>query len=448
MRTPPAEPGSERIELIGAFESTYMPAHDTDITETTGHHLRWKQDLKLLADAGVTRLRYPIRWHRVEAEQGTYDWSDTDRIMHHLRDQGFRPIIDLVHHTSYPRWLDDGFADPRFGSAYLRYAEAVARRYPWIQEYTLFNEPFSTLFLSGHEAIWPPYHRGLSGFVEQILNVLPAVAEASRMYAQLLPGARHVWVDTCEHHTGSDPAGQAYADMANKRRFLVIDTFLGRGYEPAGPLAEELSKVGGERLLDIVPGRIDVLGLDYYAHCQWNFGSGGGSTPTLNPLPLADQIREYWDRYQLPCIVAETNIRGSTADRATWFKYVLEQCEMAKSGGVPLEGLCWFPVIDSTDWDSLLFRCEGHIDPVGVYWLDQELQRQPSVMSDSYIKAVKGTPARDLPAYALGEPVSTWLRGYRPQMAHWNWSPRPDTAQGNGLPNQETRMELRIVDAK
>jgi beta-glucosidase len=72
-----------------------------------------------------------------------------------------------------------------------------------VTEYTLFNEPFSTLFLTGHEAIWPPYHRGLHNFVSQLLNVLPAVAEASRTYAELLPGAKHVWVDTCEHHTGA-----------------------------------------------------------------------------------------------------------------------------------------------------------------------------------------------------------------------------------------------------
>jgi beta-glucosidase/6-phospho-beta-glucosidase/beta-galactosidase len=436
------------IELIGAFESTYLPAHDRDITETTGHDVSWKQDLQLLAATGVKRLRYPVRWHRVEADEGNYDWSGTDRVLQYLRDHGFEPIIDLVHHTSYPRWLTDGFADPRFGSAYVRYAEALALRYPWIQEYTLFNEPFSTLFLCGHEAIWPPYHKGLHAFVELVLNVLPAVSEASRFYAELLPDAKHVWVDSCENHTGSDPAGLAYARMANARRFLVIDAFLGRPFDPDGPMAAPLRTVGGERLLDLAPGRIDTLGLDYYAHCQWNFGAGGGTAPTPHPLPLAEQIRDYWQRYQLPCILTETNIRGTAADRATWFKYVLEQCELALSLGVPVEGMCWFPFIDSTDWDSLLFRCKSHIDPVGVYWLDRELTRRPSAMSDSYTLAARGSPAADLPAYPLAEPVATWLKGYLPQTAHWTWSPEPEPDRANGLPHQEIRMELRIVDEK
>jgi hypothetical protein len=195
-------------------------------------------------------------------------------------------------------------------------------------------------------------------------------------------------------------------------------------------------------------GQIDVLGLDYYAHCQWNFGGGGGSAPTPRPLPLAEQILQYWQSYRFPCILTETNIRGYTSDRATWFKYVMEQCETAAARGVPLEGVCWFPFIDSTDWDSLLFRCEGHIDPVGVYWLDEELARRSSVMSQSYALAAAGAPAAALPAYELAEPVATWLKGYLPQMAHWTWNHRPDSGQGAGLPNEKTRMELRIIDAK
>ncbi len=168
------------IELIGAFESTYLPAHDVDIIETSGHATRWREDLELLRELGVTRLRYPVRWHRIEPAPGVHDWRHTDAVMAFLRDEGFEPIVDLVHHTSYPRWLTHGFADPRFGPAFLAFAEDVARRYPWIPAYTLFNEPFATLFLSGHEAVWPPYHHGMEGFVGLLRNVLPALAGASR----------------------------------------------------------------------------------------------------------------------------------------------------------------------------------------------------------------------------------------------------------------------------
>lgn len=64
-----------RMPFIGAFESTYLPAHDVDVLETSGHTERWLADLELMKGAGITKLRYPIRWHRIEAERGTYDWA-------------------------------------------------------------------------------------------------------------------------------------------------------------------------------------------------------------------------------------------------------------------------------------------------------------------------------------------------------------------------------------
>ena len=436
------------IELIGAFESTYMPAHDRDVFETTEHDVRWKADLRLLAATGVRRLRYPVRWHRIEQAPGRYDWRAADEVMGFMHDHGLRPIVDLVHHTSYPRWLEDGFADPRFGDSYLRFAEAVARRYPWIEEYTLFNEPFSTLFLGGSEAIWPPYHSGVEGFVGLVANVLPSVTEASRMYRDLLPHGRHVWVDTCERHTGEGTNGLEYAAFANDRRFFVTDLFLGNGIELGSRFLQPALAAGAEPLLDMQPGHIDVLGLDYYAHCQWHFGPDGGVVPTPYPVPLAAQILEYWERYQLPCMLTETNIRGFATDRASWLKYTLEQCEVAQEAGVPIEGYCWFPFIDSADWDSLLYRCEGNIDPVGVYWLDERHDRRPSSMSVSYALAASGVPASELPAYPFEEPVATWLEGYMPHMGKWDWQPRPVEEVCSNEASDEVRIELRIVDAE
>ena len=443
------EPERAPIEMIGGFESTYLPAHDRDVAETTEHDVRWRSDLDLLRRTGVRRLRYPIRWHRIEAEEGRYDWRATDEVLGHLHDEGFAPIVDLVHHTSHPRWLDGGFADERFGGAYLRYAEAFARRYPWVEEYTLFNEPFSTLFLSGHEAIWPPYHRGVEGFVGLLRNVLPAVAEASRMYRDLLPGGRHIWVDTCERHTGALPAGEAYAAMANDRRFFVIDAFLGRAIDFDSRFLPLVLRAGGDDLLDLEPGHVDVLGLDYYAHCQWHFhGSGGGIVPTPDPMPLSTQIVEYWERYERPVMLTETNIRGFASDRASWLKYTLEQCEVARDAGVPVEGYCWFPFVDSADWDSLLYRCEGNIDPVGVFWLDERRERRRSSMSEAYEQAARGISAADLPAYRFAQPVATWLQGYLPHMAHWRWQPRPEGETCSDATPEDARLELRIVDVE
>jgi hypothetical protein len=193
------------------------------------------------------------------------------------------------------------------------------------------------------------------------------------------------------------------------------------------------------------PGAVDVLGLDYYAHSQWHYTLTGGRVPSPVPSSLAALIVEYHGRYGLPCMLSETNIRGYASDRASWLKYTLEQCELAQEAGVPLQGYCWFPFIDSCDWDTLLFHCRGSVDPVGVYWLDGQRDRRPSSMSRSYALAASGASSSDLPAFRFRPPVADWLQGYLPQMAHWDWRPPDDESCSQNAPADD-RMELRIRD--
>lgn len=415
------------VPFVGGFESTYQPRFDVDVAESSGHIRRRRADLDLLRSCGVTQMRYPVRWHRIESRPGAYDWEATDEVLGYARDLGLSLIVDLVHHTSYPRWLKRGFADRHFPDAYLRYVEAFAVRYPWVDAYTLLNEPFTTLLLCGQEGVWPPYLHGLKGFLTLARNVLPAVAEASRRCRDLLPRARHVWVDVCERHRAATPAAEPHADLANDRRFFLLDAFLGRPVAADRPFAAAVAAAGGRALLDVEPGSVDVLGLDYYAHNQWLWldGEGRGQRPTPRPDPLSALIEEYASRYGLPCMLTETNIRGYASDRASWLKYTLEQCELARSAGVPVEGYCWFPFVDSCDWDSLLTKAAGHVDPVGVFWLDAGMEPRRSSMSASYFHAANGTPAAGLPAYRFQPPVSGWLDGWLPQMAHWRWQDPP-----------------------
>lgn len=256
MTEQPASPpsGTPGVHFIGAFESTFHPRSGLDVGDFNGHWDQWDEDVAELVAAGIRTVRYPLRWHRIEASPGAYDFSDTDRETDYLRRHGVEPIVDLVHHTSYPAWLDDGFRDRRFPDAYRAYARAVAARYPWITSYTLFNEPFATLFLAGHEALWPPYDRGLEGFIRVVGNVLPAVCAVANEWAGALPGARHVWVDTCEHHAGIPGGAAEYAALANDRRHLLLDLVLGHDLDENRPFLRQVIDAGGRGLLELPPG--------------------------------------------------------------------------------------------------------------------------------------------------------------------------------------------------
>ncbi|MFL6028250.1 MAG: family 1 glycosylhydrolase [Friedmanniella sp.] len=417
---PPATP------FVAGLESTYLPLADIDITETTGWQHHWRDDLTALRGL-VEHIRFPIRWHRVEPEPGRFDWTATDAALEHLRELGIAPIVDLVHHTSYPAWLSDGLRDRRFQGAFVRYAEAVATRYPWLEAYTLFNEPFSTLNFAGHEGLWPPYDRGLDGLVRLMRNVLPAVTEAAGCWRQLLPTARHVWVDTCEHHAG-EPGQETWVELANDRRHVVLDLVLGHDLDPERPYLAALLQAGAESLLDLAPAQVDVLGLDYYAAHEWWYSARGSWSPSPHPVGFAALAAHYADRYRMDVMLGETNLRGLPSDRVSWLRYMLEQYEQAVSRGVPLRGFCWYPYLDSADWDSLLARAAGRFDPVGVVTVGPE-GRERTVFTEAWEAAAGGAMAADLPAYEFQPPTDQLLAGFGAQMAHWDWvDPPPGSA--------------------
>jgi hypothetical protein len=54
-------------EFLTELESTYMPVHDIDVLRTTRHDERWYDDLCLVRDVGIRRLRYPAPWSRPAA---------------------------------------------------------------------------------------------------------------------------------------------------------------------------------------------------------------------------------------------------------------------------------------------------------------------------------------------------------------------------------------------
>ena len=406
--------------FFAGFESTYQPSAGVDALDVTAHSERWEEDLEHVLAAGVRHLRYPLRWQRMERAPGQFSWDETDRVLERLQERGTVPVVDLVHHTSYPDWLSDGFRGPDFGPAFLRYAEHVATRYPWLPAYTLFNEPFATLFLAGHEALWPPYDRGLPGLRRLLQSVLPALVEAARCWRELLPNAHHVWVDTAERHAGAGP-GSAHAVLANDRRHVVLDLVLGRDLDTDRPFLGRLVEGDGARLLDLPTLQVDVLGLDYYSHSEWFYDERGSHAPSPHPVGLAAVVQEYFDRYQLPLLLSETNVRGTASDRTSWLRYTLEQYELALSRGLPLHGYCWFPQVDSADWDSLLARCAGRPDPVGVLSLEPDGSRRRTTFTTAWEAAAAGLPVAELPAVRFQPPCDVQLAGFLPALQDWPW---------------------------
>jgi hypothetical protein len=67
-------------------------------------------------------------------------------------------------------------------------------------------------------------------------------------------------------------------------------------------------------------------------------------------MPLHRLLAEVYDRYRRPLFLGETSHFG--VGRAAWIREVSAELWDAYGHGVPLEGLCLFPVIDRQDWND------------------------------------------------------------------------------------------------
>jgi len=206
------------IAHLGGFESTKIIGSGTDILGTTRHIERWESDLELLRLGGISELRYPVPWHRIEREQGLYDFSWLDGPMAYMQAHGLRPILDPLHHVSFPDWLDQGFANPDFPSAYERFVLNLAQRYPWVDRYTVFNEPLPTALFCSLTGLWYPHRTSDRCFVQMAVNVGRAISRASAMLRKLNPHIGFIHVETAEVHRPLDQKSEEWVHFANGRR--------------------------------------------------------------------------------------------------------------------------------------------------------------------------------------------------------------------------------------
>ena len=149
-----------------------------DEYELTGHYGRWREDLGLIAELGVSAARYGVPWHRIQPERridGTgIRRPDLDRLL----DLGIEPIVDLVHY-GLPRWIEGAYLESGLSRAASRtmpaaLAERFRGRIFW---YTPLNEPRITAWYCGRLGWWPPFRRGWRGFVAVMLAVAAASCE-------------------------------------------------------------------------------------------------------------------------------------------------------------------------------------------------------------------------------------------------------------------------------
>jgi len=417
---------------IGGFESTHIFGSGEDVLGTTRHIERWREDLMMLAEAGITTLRYSIPWHRIESRPGEFDWTWMDGPMQWMEANKLTPIVDPLHHTSFPDWLTNGFSHPEFPALYTRFLDRISDRYSWVTKYTVFNEPLPTTLFCSHTGMWYPHRSSDRDFVSMALQVARAISLGSALLKQKNKHTELIHVDTGEHHRALDRRAKAWVEYANARRFLMLDLMLGH-IDQAHRLHAYLVRHGAtqDQLLWFSdhPVTVDVLGMDYYIHSEMEWAWDRKlEQPVIQPVNrsprgFASVAEDYVNRFRLPIMLSETNIRGSVEERLSWLKFMEEQCEELALSGQDFRGFCWYPSIDTTDWANCVTQCTRIVDPQGIWLLDHSrVTRHSSELSRTYGALARGEiTSRNIPAYVFGPELQQRLQAYLPLMDGWQW---------------------------
>jgi len=375
------------MEIWGGIECTVNRVEDVwfDQIIKTGHEAR-SEDLDLLAELGIKKIRYPVLWERIAPNGLEHaDWSWTDERLHKLKELGIVPIVGLLHHGSGP--ANTNLLDPDFPQKLVAFAQAVAERYPWIEYYTPINEPLTTARFSGLYGIWYPHLKNDTSFAMAFLNQCKATIEVMKAIKALNPLAKLVQTEDLGK-TFSTPELAYQAKFENERRWLTFDFLLGK-FNPTHKLWKYFIWAGIKEtelnfftLNHCMP---DIIGINYYITSERFIDSsldkypqhlhgGNGENKYVDVeavrvrrkgiYGLENLLKEVAKRYKaIPIAVTEVHIGCTRDEQLRWLNEVYESTKKLNAKGLPIVAITSWALFGAYNWNVLLTHDNNYYEP-------------------------------------------------------------------------------------
>lgn len=366
--------------FLGGFEcSTHRLASGKrlDLIAATGHDRHAAADYARLRAHGISTVREGIRWHLIERAPYRYDFGSVLPMLRAARDAGIQVMWDLCHFG----WPDDlGVLSADFVSRFVRLARAfallLADETDTTPLITPINEISFVAWAAGEMGYIHPFMRGRGDALkEQLVRATIAGIEA---LWDVSPHTRVCHIDPV-FNVVADPARpheRAVAEANRQSQYQAWDMLSGRQAPHLG---------GGDKYLDVV-------GVNYYPWNQWiylNPEEAGPSLPRSHPeyRPFRDMLHEVFERYRRPLFVGETGTEGDA--RPAWLRYAGAEVCAALRQGIPVEGVCLYPIVNFPGWDNDRYCRNGlwdYADEAGEREIYQpfaeELRRQQTVCEE------------------------------------------------------------------
>jgi glycosyltransferase involved in cell wall biosynthesis len=306
-----------------------------DVIAATRHDLFAREDYRQLGDYNICTVRDGLRWHLIEQVSGQFDWCSFIPMLKAANETGTQVIWDLLHYgwpDHYDIWSPvfvDRFA--RFAGSVAEVVRAASDKVPY---YSPVNEISFFSWGGGDAAYLNPFATG-RGFE---LKVQLARASIAAMDAVLA-------VDSRARFIHCDPVINVIADPGRPWERRVAEGHRQSQFQGWDLLGGRLwPQIGGAEHY------LDVVGVNYYHNNQWIHGGPPIDLAHSLYKPFRAILMETYGRYGKPIFVAETGIEGLR--RPGWLGYICSEVVAAMNAGVPIEGICLYPIVNHPGWDD------------------------------------------------------------------------------------------------
>lgn len=371
------------MEVWGGIECTYNRVEDQffDQLSYAGHYER-TEDLELICDLGISKIRYPILWEKHQPEEKQAPTWDVETNLNYLKSRNVEVIAGLVHHGSGPSYAP--ILSNNFATGLASYAEKVALKFPWINYYTPINEPLTTARFCGLYGFWHPHHKNDQSFLKILINETKATILAMQAIRKINPNAKLVQTeDLAKIH--STPYLKTQANFENHRRWLSIDLLCGK-VNQKHPLWKYFKKVGLENELDFFienPLLPNVLGFNYYITSERFLDEdlslyplhthGGNDKKKYADVEVVRShkanldgpellLKEAWKRYKLPLAITEAHLHCGREDQLRWLQYIWKSAKNLEQKGVNILSVTVWSLLGAYGWDKLLTKAHGNYE--------------------------------------------------------------------------------------
>ena len=327
---------------LAGFESSFhinRAGVRVDMLAATQHDRQAAGDYARLREMGILTARDAVRWPLVD-RGGRFDFSSLAPMAEAAQQHGVQILWDLCHFG----WPDDvDLFAPAFVNRFARYCGAVARFQADVSDkvpfYTPINEMSFLAWAAGGVGYIYPFAQHRAPEVKHQL-VRAAIAGSEAIW-DVDPRARFLYVEPAIHVIPPRDRPDLAEEAARIRatQFEAWDMLAGVR-EPG---------LGGH------PRYLDIVGVNVYHDNQWEHPGGRRLGWDERPLddrwqPLHDTLAEVYARYRRPLVIGETSHFG--AGRAAWLHEIGAEVEQARAQGIPVEGVCLYPILDRPDWDN------------------------------------------------------------------------------------------------